>query len=53
MFSTMKTGLHRTIRALRNFDRDAMRGSELLFPYAHARPRPRTTVPAERAHRAT
>ncbi len=52
MFSTMKTGLHRTIRALRNFDRGSMRGSELLFPYAHARPRPRDTAPAERAHRA-
>ena len=52
MFSTMRTGLHRAIRALRHFDRESMRGSELLFPYAHARPRPRTTAPAERAHRA-
>ena len=52
MFTTMKTGLHRTIRALRNFDRGSMRGSELLFPYAHARPRPRDTAPADRAHRA-
>ena len=53
MFTTIKTGLHRTIRALRNFDRGSMRGSELLFPYAHARPRPRDTAPAERSHRAT
>ena len=46
MFSIVKNGLHRTIRALRNIDRGSMRGSELLFfPYAHARPRPRTPRP--------
>jgi hypothetical protein len=49
----MKNGLHRTIRALRYIDRESMRGSELVFPYAHARPRPRDTARAERAHRAT
>jgi hypothetical protein len=53
MSSTMRTGLHRAIRALRYIDRETMRGFELVFPYAHARPRPRTTAPAERAHRAT